>query len=830
MVISNKIVRFVLIVLLMPGAFQTQGQSHEDMLALTAKNYQIQYLKMNESGQWLFFKKAYDANRDTLVILDRTKKDKIIGIRTKVHEAHFLKQHLLLKFIDSVELLDLKNNSSLIYHGDFKFQILTNGSFLLHNTMLEILNLFSEKGDLLNSLNQVIGFYVNRGDQVYAAVKNKDSSFSLLELANNSVQPIYESNNVVHDVSFYPEQNAMLIRHQNATGLFQNLVFINEKIGFRSSLRSLIDVLPKSILVENAFDDYFLIKAVFQANDDNDLVDIWYGNDNNLEAKFADPRNEVYYLWNPSANSLTEVGNKELNRSIAIGNTLFSYNPYHFKEYLTYHSMTPLNFYRYDFKDKNYSLLGKIEANSTVSESGKYLLSNIGHIWSLYDLKAFTTIEIKPSEKLGQPYFSSDDKSVFFESDTGLWKYDISTGTLSIVKDFSGYRTKIRNARKKNLNRMQLFESGIDDKSPILIELQDLQSSMKSWVVWDKGKAKILIDFTSRNIESFTYDKNLHHFTYREEDCNLPPRIVYKDLSGTSEELFQSNPQDKTIRSLKMETYDYLSDDGIPLKGVLYYPLGYDESKVYPMVVHIYQIQSHRANHYPFSHYSTPDFYDGFNLRVLLEQGYFVFLPDIVFGEKGTGLSALNCVHTALDTLAGNASIDFSKVGLIGHSHGGYQTNFIATHSDRFAAFVSGSGTSDIVRSYFSFNYNFFTPFYYQYEKGQYEMEKSFSEDKDLYFKNNPIHYADCVKAPILLWTGMLDKNIDWEQTMEFYIALKRNEKKVIALFYPQEGHSLSNESSIQDLGLKVIQWFNYFLKEQKGADWIEKEMKKDAN
>lgn len=829
MVTKKKVFNDFLLVLFMFCALPASAQNHQQMIAIASKNYQIQYLKMSENAQWYSFKKVYDANSDTLVILDRNKADKVMGFRTKVHEVFFLKQHLLLKSEAFVEILDLSNNSSNTYHGNFKLQILDSGQFVLYETLSGNLSLYNEKGSLLNSLNQVTGFFTDSNDKVYATVKHKDSGFFLVELGNKPVKEIYKSSDELYDVSFYPDQNAILIKHQDAKGLFQDLVFISEKSGFRNSLTSQIEVLPKSVLVENAFDDYFLVKAVFAAGD-NDLVDIWYGNDNNLEAKFSDPRKEVYYLWNPSKNSLSEVGTEELNRSISIGKTLFSYNPYHFKEYLTYHSMTPLNFYRRDFEDEKYVLLGKIEANATVSESGRYLLSSQDHTLSLYDLKTFTEVEINLSEKLGQSYFSSDDKTIFFDSDIGLWKYDINADKLSKVKDFSGYRTKILNARKQNLNRMQLFESGYDRDSPMLIELLDLQSGKKSWVVWDKGKTKTLIDFTSRNIESLTYDKSLRHFTYKEEDYNLPPRIVYKDLSGNSEELFQSNPQDNTIRSLRMETYTYLSAEGAPLKGVLYYPLGYDESKVYPMVVHIYQIQSHRANIYPISLYSTPDFYDGFNLRSLLEQGYFVFLPDIVFGEKGTGLSALSCVHNALDAIAGNSTIDFSKVGLIGHSHGGYQTNFIATHSDRFAAFVSGSGTSDIVRSYFSFNYNFFTPFYYQYEKGQYEMGRSFSEDKDFYFRNNPVHYAERVKAPILLWTGMLDQNIDWEQTMEFYIALKRNEKKVIALFYPQEGHSLLNENSIQDLGLRVLQWFNYFLKEQKDKDWIDKEMKKDAD
>ncbi len=67
----------------------------------------------------------------------------------------------------------------------------------------------------------------------------------------------------------------------------------------------------------------------------------------------------------------------------------------------------------------------------------------------------------------------------------------------------------------------------------------------------------------------------------------------------------------------------------------------------------------------------------------------------------------MESIDKALDKLLMNRNINSSKVGLIGHSFGGYLTNFIATHSNRFATYISGSGVSDIISSYFSYNYNF---------------------------------------------------------------------------------------------------------------------------
>lgn len=87
-----------------------------------------------------------------------------------------------------------------------------------------------------------------------------------------------------------------------------------------------------------------------------------------------------------------------------------------------------------------------------------------------------------------------------------------------------------------------------------------------------------------------------------------------------------------------------------------------------------------------------------------IENGYFVFQPDILFDKRGTGISALDCVNSGLDEIVNHSNVDASRLGLTGHSLGGYETNFIATHSKRFAAYVSGSSLGDIPHFYFSFS------------------------------------------------------------------------------------------------------------------------------
>jgi dipeptidyl aminopeptidase/acylaminoacyl peptidase len=194
-----------------------------------------------------------------------------------------------------------------------------------------------------------------------------------------------------------------------------------------------------------------------------------------------------------------------------------------------------------------------------------------------------------------------------------------------------------------------------------------------------------------------------------------------------------------------------------------------------------------------------------------------VLLPDINnTGDQGPGIAALHCVNAVLNELQKVEQVDMTKVGLLGQSFGGYETNFIATQSDRFEAYVSGASISDIINTSFAFNYNFFSADYYRYEDGQFRLGK-FTDNKEKYYRNNPLYFADQVKSPMLLWTGTADKNVNPEQTRSFYNALRKYRKLVVALFYKDELHSLMGKEQRNDLTVKMIEWFDYFLRARKG-------------
>ncbi|MEC4037044.1 alpha/beta hydrolase family protein [Myroides odoratimimus] len=161
---------------------------------------------------------------------------------------------------------------------------------------------------------------------------------------------------------------------------------------------------------------------------------------------------------------------------------------------------------------------------------------------------------------------------------------------------------------------------------------------------------------------------------------------------------------------------------------------------------------------------------------------------------------------------------------LLGHSFGGYTTNFIVTQTDMFKAAVSGSGVTDFINHYFSYNYNYRSPGYFQFETGQLNMLKPFKEDKNLYLLNSPILYSENINTPLLSFTGKEDKVISSKHQESLFMAMLRYKKAFISLMYENEGHYLMQPSNQLDLTKRLLNWFDYYLKDidNKETRWIK--------
>ncbi|MEC4086632.1 alpha/beta hydrolase family protein [Myroides odoratimimus] len=213
------------------------------------------------------------------------------------------------------------------------------------------------------------------------------------------------------------------------------------------------------------------------------------------------------------------------------------------------------------------------------------------------------------------------------------------------------------------------------------------------------------------------------------------------------------------------------------------------------------------------------------NSSLLTENEYFVLVAQTYVTEEGTGISAIDCVTNAVNkSLEIEPSIDKDNLGVIGHSFGGYKASAISVLSDLFKASVSGAGAHDLIGSMFRYSYYRRMPDWFMTEGSQAKMNVKFSEDPEKYYNNSPILNAYKTKTAMLLFTGLQDDNIDWENTRRMFIALKRAQKPVMALFYKNINHGFSTSDPVEnrDLSIRVLDWFDYHLKNKKNIPWIK--------
>lgn len=815
---------FSLCLLLSAGQDLIAQNTHDELQRLADRHYKIETLKMSEDGRWFIFCKKFDRNRDTILILDKRHPEKVIGHRVIVGEPFFPdNDHLLTRNRQSAELWNLQTQTGIYYkHVKDLKALRKNGLFVLHYNEKEDnrVGLYDASGKLLQSVDHATRFIIAEDDRIYVITKEEEGDCHLVRLEDKGKEQLYSSSREIRLLDIYPARQGIMIHEQAPGGTTMRTVYLDLTTKVAYPLQDVLPVSPQQVYTETIGeeDSYFLKVVTDYEKQDTSLVDIWYGNDYRLERKFYPHPVYVFYIWNPVAKQIGQVGTDPALEQASLGDGRYfvSVDRSLLQDYITASPKMIIDIH--DRLKDSYTLMDTIKS-LYASPGGEYILYDKDKNWYTYHV-ATGTKKVIDGNGMHTPYFTPDGKSILFDGDGGLWSYNPEENRLSKPCDFEGCEVTILNGTSKGI-AYRFDRKMFDPEKPVLLKLYNRKKNKTAYILHKEGRSEVLVPLTNMNIQELKYNEEYKHFCYIEENYNCPPRLVHKAPGKKKNIVFQSNKDDLDILSLKQETVSYTNSDGIPLKGILYYPLNYSPSGKYPIVVKIYQIQSHIQNRYPLAEFSTVN-RDGLNLRLLLEKGYFVYFPDIVYGEKGPGLSALDCVHHALDALEDNPCIDKNRIGLFGFSHGGYETNFIATHSDRFAAYIAGAGNSDIVRSYFSYNNNFWRPFYFQFETGQYEMKKSFSEDKQFYFQNSPIHYVDRVNAPILLWTGKEDQNIYWEQTMEFYIGLKRNRKKVIALFYPGEGHAFFSQEACHDISLRILDWFDYYLKGKKGVEWIK--------
>jgi dipeptidyl aminopeptidase/acylaminoacyl peptidase len=201
--------------------------------------------------------------------------------------------------------------------------------------------------------------------------------------------------------------------------------------------------------------------------------------------------------------------------------------------------------------------------------------------------------------------------------------------------------------------------------------------------------------------------------------------------------------------------------------------------------------------------------------------GYLVLQPDVVYEAGRPGSSALDCVTAAVKKVVELGYADPERIGLQGHSWGGYQSSFIVTQTDLFAAVVTGAPVTNLTSFYNELYKSSGNVQQGIVERGQVRMGTTPFEDYDLYMSQSPVHQAHKITTPFLILHGTEDGSVDWHQGLEYFNAARRLGKNVILLSYPGEGHHLGRKENQIDFQIRMKQYFDHYLKGVAAAKWI---------
>jgi dipeptidyl aminopeptidase/acylaminoacyl peptidase len=190
--------------------------------------------------------------------------------------------------------------------------------------------------------------------------------------------------------------------------------------------------------------------------------------------------------------------------------------------------------------------------------------------------------------------------------------------------------------------------------------------------------------------------------------------------------------------------------------------------------------------------------------------GYFVLCPN-PHGSYGQGEAFTRAnirdfgggdfrdIMAGIDALVKKYPIDVRRLGIRGHSYGGYMTMWAETQTPRFTAAVAGAGLSDWL-SYYGVNEidEWMMPFF----------GASIYDDPAVYAKSDPIHFVKNVKTPTLILVGDSDGEVPMEQSIEWWHALQSFKVPTQLVIYPNEGHIFVRSADDRDYAVRTLDWF----------------------
>ncbi|MCZ4320301.1 prolyl oligopeptidase family serine peptidase [Aequorivita viscosa] len=846
------------------------------MKELSTKDYGLWHnmigFNLSDSGRWVSFHLSYDT-QDTLVLQNTISKTKIFIAAAR--KEQFCKNDTVFTYLneEGFTMMDLVANKRVHIPNVIDYKISNDSKYcaLIKNTgngdgtSSKTLELGELGKPAFTTVANVVEYQFNTKSEVVAYVTKKEAGYTVgtVAVASNNAEPI------VLKHSEHPLKKLVW-------GTDRNLAFL-EEIGDENNIVNWIaDVVNEKQLhtfnaLENKMNgkDFRILNTVsttlhfsddgeklffhFQNIEDDALrkdkntnVQVW----NTADAftyptligygdYYNNPR--IMAVWNLKNNTVFPLGTKASPNAVWGTNNKYVYTYGQFDDRVPSDDRgvdAPVYLYNTDDGQSDLVLKRKFRMPLKISPSGRFLNYFDGTDWWAFDAQTRKHTNLTAEIDVvflqedydwsgvvppyGNPGWTKDEEEILLYDSYDIWL--VSRNGQKSQRLTQGREAKktyrIDKSETGHLLFRQYTTSSFDLEKGVVAKIHHAETHGTGYAFLKKDKTGILPLVSSDGyLDHFHRAPQADIFIYTEENYNNPPlleKMKYSNLKPVA--LHQSNPQHFNYKWGKAELVNYVLEDGTKMKGALFYPSNFKVSQTYPMLVSIYQQLSNKVNRY-----QNPSLLSGFELNItnFTTNGYFVFCPDIVYKINEPGLSALRCVTAGVEAVLKQGKVDRKRLGLFGHSFGGFETSFIIGQTDLFAAAVSGAGIQDLMGFYFSMAWLWQVPQSDRFLNDIMRFEKDYFEIPEKYKNNSPINFVENIHTPLLTITGDKDTNVNWEQSVQMFNALRILKKEHIMLIYPDEGHDFFEDASQIDFNKRIQDWYAHYLKEEPKKLWM---------
>ncbi len=322
-----------------------------------------------------------------------------------------------------------------------------------------------------------------------------------------------------------------------------------------------------------------------------------------------------------------------------------------------------------------------------------------------------------------------------------------------------------------------------------LYALASLRGATRVFAISIEGDDHNLSPLTpaDAHVRDFSADGSAKHIAALIGNPSRPPEI-FTFSTASSDELQQLTSFNQELFSQlkvgEIEHMPYMGAEDWPMDGWILKPPDFDASQKYPLILQIHG-GPHTQFGYGFFHEMQVQAANGYVVLFTNPRGSSGYGRDFSIAVRGVwgAVDSLD-IMAGVDAVIAKGYIDETRLGVTGGSYGGFMTNWLIGHHDRFKAAVTDRCVSNMASEFGSSDFG--------WEFGDDDLEGVPWEELDRFMERSPIKFVKDMHTPLLIIHSEQDLRCSIEQSEQLFTALKYLGREVLFVRFEGQSHGLS--------------------------------------